>query len=108
MPARRRGGVPARAPARRVAAPGATLVAAARWVVALGDGLELPLPGAAAVAGDVALAYTLYARTGVGAREPVVVVGADPIARFLVGSCAPGARRRRSSSIRRTRRGPTG
>ncbi|HET9622910.1 MAG TPA: hypothetical protein VFP84_16170, partial [Kofleriaceae bacterium] len=57
---------------------------AGRWVVPLGDGLELAAPAAAAVAGDVALAYTLYARTGVGPREPVVVVGASPIARLLV------------------------
>lgn len=63
---------------------GTRTIAAARWLVPLGDGLELPLPGAAAVAGDVALAYTLYARTGVGPREPVVVVGSSPITRFLV------------------------
>src|SRR5688572_25486682 len=57
---------------------------ASRWVVALGDGLELPVPAAAAVAGDVATAYTLYARTGLGPREPVVIVGTNPITRFLV------------------------
>jgi 6-hydroxycyclohex-1-ene-1-carbonyl-CoA dehydrogenase len=62
----------------------ARATAAARWVVPLGDGLELASPAAAAVAGDVALAYTLYARTGVGPRDPVVVVGGSPIARFLV------------------------
>jgi 6-hydroxycyclohex-1-ene-1-carbonyl-CoA dehydrogenase len=61
-----------------------TVVAAARWVVPLADGLALPSPAGAAVAGDVVLAYTLYARTGLGPREPVVVVGADPVARFLV------------------------
>jgi D-arabinose 1-dehydrogenase-like Zn-dependent alcohol dehydrogenase len=55
-----------------------------RWVVPLDDGLEIAGPGAAAVAGDVALAYTLYARLGVGPRDPVVVVGASPVARFVV------------------------
>jgi threonine dehydrogenase-like Zn-dependent dehydrogenase len=52
--------------------------------VALADGLELPVPAAAAVAGDVTTAYTLYARTGLSSREPVVVLGTNPIARFLV------------------------
>ncbi len=56
---------------------------AARWAVPLDDGLDLPVPAGAAVAGDAALAYTLYARTGVGPREPVVVVGASSIARLL-------------------------
>jgi D-arabinose 1-dehydrogenase-like Zn-dependent alcohol dehydrogenase len=60
------------------------VIAAARWLVPLGDGLELPAPAAAAVAGDVALAYTLYARTGASPREPVVVIGESPIARFLI------------------------
>lgn len=60
------------------------IVAAARWATMLGDGLELPLPGAAVVAGDAAIAYTLYARTGLQPRDPAVVVGASPIARFLV------------------------
>jgi D-arabinose 1-dehydrogenase-like Zn-dependent alcohol dehydrogenase len=63
---------------------GTLVIAAARWVVPLDDGLELASPQAAAVAGDVALAYTLYARAGVGPRDPVVVVGATPITRFLV------------------------
>jgi D-arabinose 1-dehydrogenase-like Zn-dependent alcohol dehydrogenase len=58
--------------------------AAARWLVALGDGLELPVPAAAAVAGDVALAYTLYARANLAPRDPAIVLGATPIARFLV------------------------
>lgn len=80
----RRGGAAVCPLAVRRDALGDTVTAAGRWVVPLGDGLELPLPGAAAVAGDVALAYTLYARTGVAPRDPVVVVGASPIARFLV------------------------
>jgi D-arabinose 1-dehydrogenase-like Zn-dependent alcohol dehydrogenase len=59
------------------------VIASGRYCVPLGDGLELPVPEGAAVAGDVALAYTLYARTGVAPRDPVVVVGASPVARFL-------------------------
>jgi D-arabinose 1-dehydrogenase-like Zn-dependent alcohol dehydrogenase len=55
-----------------------------RWVVALQAGLDLPLPAAAAVGGDVTTAYTLYARTGLGPREPVVVLGATAVTRFLV------------------------
>ena len=68
---------------RRTTTPERTITAAGRWVVALGDGLELP-PAGAAVPGAVALAYTLYARTGVAPREPVVVTGASPVTRFLV------------------------
>jgi D-arabinose 1-dehydrogenase-like Zn-dependent alcohol dehydrogenase len=60
------------------------VTAAARWLVPLGDGLDLPAPAGAAAAGDAAVAYTLYARTGLSPREPVVVTGASPIARFLV------------------------
>jgi len=64
--------------------PGKRIRANARWVVALGDGLELPVPAAAAVAGDVATAYTMYARTGLGPREPAVITGATAVTRFLV------------------------
>ena len=65
--------------------PSATRIrVASRWVVALEGGLELPVPAAAAVAGDVTTAYTLYARTGLGPREPVVVVGTSAVSRFLV------------------------
>jgi len=63
---------------------GARRRASSRWVVGLEAGLELPLPAAAAVAGDVATAYTIYARTGLAPREPVVILGATAIARFLV------------------------
>jgi 6-hydroxycyclohex-1-ene-1-carbonyl-CoA dehydrogenase len=80
----RRGGAAVCPLARRRGELGATVIAAARWLVPLDDGLELPGPAAAAVAGDVALAYTLYARTGVAPREPVVVVGGSPVARFLI------------------------
>jgi L-idonate 5-dehydrogenase len=55
-----------------------------RWIVELGDGLDLPAPAAAAVGGDVALAYTLYARTGLAPRDPVVVLGDTAVTRFLV------------------------
>jgi threonine dehydrogenase-like Zn-dependent dehydrogenase len=80
----RRGGGAVCPLARRRDEIGDRVIAAGRWVVPLANGLELPLPGGAAVAGDVALAYTLYARTGLGPRDPVVVVGASPVARFLV------------------------
>ncbi|TMQ14183.1 MAG: hypothetical protein E6J91_15965 [Deltaproteobacteria bacterium] len=63
---------------------GARTTAAARWLVPLSDGLDLAVPAAAAVAGDVTAAYTLYARTGAAPRDPVVVVGATPISRFLI------------------------
>jgi 6-hydroxycyclohex-1-ene-1-carbonyl-CoA dehydrogenase len=80
----RRGGAPVCPFAKRREAIGDRLVVAGRWVVGLGDGLELPIPAGAAVAGDVAIAYTLYARTGLAPRDPVVIVGASPVARFLV------------------------
>jgi threonine dehydrogenase-like Zn-dependent dehydrogenase len=80
----RSGGAAACPLARRRDTLGATAIAAARWLVPLDGDLELPLPAAAAVAGDVATAYTLYARTGVGPRDPVVVIGASPIGRFLI------------------------
>ena len=79
----RRGGA-AVCPLGKRRAVGKRIRASSRWVVALGDGLELAVPAAAAVAGDVATAYTLYARTGLGPREPAIVVGATAIARFLV------------------------
>ncbi len=80
----RRGGNAVCPLARKRPATGPRLRASSRWLVALGDGLDLPVPAAAAVAGDVAIAYTLYARTGLGPREPAVVVGATAISRFLV------------------------
>jgi D-arabinose 1-dehydrogenase-like Zn-dependent alcohol dehydrogenase len=70
--------------AGRREALGQTAIVAGRWVVPIDDGLEIDGPAAAAVAGDVVLAYTLYARTGAHPRDPVVVVGASPIARFLI------------------------
>jgi 6-hydroxycyclohex-1-ene-1-carbonyl-CoA dehydrogenase len=80
----RRGGAPVCPLAKHRDNFAGRVIAAGRWVVMLGDGIELPLPAAAAVAGDVAIAYTMYARTGIGPREPAVVTGATPIARFVV------------------------
>jgi D-arabinose 1-dehydrogenase-like Zn-dependent alcohol dehydrogenase len=53
-------------------------------MVELGDGLDLPAPAAAAVPGDIAVAYTLYARTGLAPRDPVVVLGDTAVTRFLL------------------------
>jgi D-arabinose 1-dehydrogenase-like Zn-dependent alcohol dehydrogenase len=81
----RRGGAPVCPLARhRPALAVGRVVVAGRWVVPLDDGLELPLASAAAIAGDATLAYTLYARTGLAPREPAVVTGDGPIARYLV------------------------
>lgn len=80
----RRGGAAVCAFAKPRGPVGKRLRVATRWTVALGGGLDLPVPAAAAVAGDVTTAYTLYARTGLGPREPVVVVGGNAVARFLV------------------------
>jgi len=80
----RRGGAAVCPLAKRRDELGTRVIAAGRWLVPLDDGLPLPGPAAAAVAGDVARAYTMYARTGLGPRDPVVVVGGSPIARFLI------------------------
>jgi D-arabinose 1-dehydrogenase-like Zn-dependent alcohol dehydrogenase len=63
---------------------GARVRVSSRWAVELADGLELLLPHAAIVGGDVALAYTLYARTGLGPRDPLAITGATAVTRFLV------------------------
>ena len=80
----RRGGAAVCAHATLRGPIGKRLRVPSRWVVALQSGLDLPVPAAAAVAGDVTTAYTLYARTGLGPREPVVVLGATSVTRFLV------------------------
>jgi len=82
----RRGGAPVcpRGRVREVPGGARRMRAATRWLVALDDGLVVAGAAAAAVPGDVALAYTLYARTGVAPRDPVVVTGGDAVARFLV------------------------
>ncbi len=81
----RRGGASV-CPQMRLRAPirDGQLVAAGRWVVALDHGLEVTSPAAAAIAGDVTLAYTLYARTGLAPREPAIVTGEGDVARYLV------------------------
>jgi L-idonate 5-dehydrogenase len=80
----RRGGAPVCGQAGRRDPAAWTARVSSRWLVALGDGLELPSPAAAAVPGDLAIAYTLYARTGLAPRDPVVVTGATAITRFVV------------------------
>jgi 6-hydroxycyclohex-1-ene-1-carbonyl-CoA dehydrogenase len=83
----RRGGAAVCPSGRRRTAPlQSPVIAAARWLVTLGEpgGIDVPSPAGAVVAGDLAIAYTLYARTGIGPRDPVVVVGDSPIARHLV------------------------
>jgi L-idonate 5-dehydrogenase len=80
----RRGGAAVCVHARALDPVASTAQVSSRWLVALGDGLDLPIPAAAAVAGDLAVAYTLYARTGLAPRDPVVVTGTTPVARFLV------------------------
>jgi 6-hydroxycyclohex-1-ene-1-carbonyl-CoA dehydrogenase len=80
----RRGGAAVCPLAKRRAIAVGRVQVAARWVVALDHGLTLPAALAPVAAGELALAYTLYARTGVGPKEPVIVVGSGTIARFLV------------------------
>ncbi len=80
----RKGGAPVCPLAKRRDRLDARVTVAARWVVGLQDGLELPDAIAARVPGDIALAYTIYARTNLAPREPVVIVGTGDIARFLV------------------------
>lgn len=80
----RRGGAPVCPHATRRGVPaGGTIPVNPRWLVVLDDDMPLPRRLAAAVAGDVTLAYTLYARANVGPRDPVVVVGTDAVAAWL-------------------------
>lgn len=58
-------------------------VVPARSVVALDGDLAVPGPAAAALAGEVAIAYAMYVRGNIGPREPAVIVGDDACARFL-------------------------
>ncbi|CAN5914278.1 hypothetical protein BH11MYX2_BH11MYX2_08780 [soil metagenome] len=79
----RRGGAAVCPRARTRSAPLAPpVIAAAHWAIALGepDGVDAT---SAVVAGELAIAYTLYARTGVGPRDPVVVIGSSRIARLV-------------------------
>jgi D-arabinose 1-dehydrogenase-like Zn-dependent alcohol dehydrogenase len=73
------------------------VVARARWVcplegeLAAGPGLDGP--AAAFIGREAAWAYTMVARAGVAPGEPVVIVGAGVLARFLVQiAVAKGAR----------------
>jgi hypothetical protein len=79
----RRGGAAVCPTARRRTAATTPVIAAARWAIVLGEpnGVDASSP---VVAGDLALAYTLYARTGAGPRDPVVVVGTSRVARLLL------------------------
>jgi D-arabinose 1-dehydrogenase-like Zn-dependent alcohol dehydrogenase len=61
----------------------ARIVVPSRWVVALDGELAVPGPTAAAIAGDLAIAYAMYARSGIGPREPAVIVGDGAVAAFL-------------------------
>ncbi len=87
------------------------ITVAAKWVVPLGgelglDGAQAVVPASgdaatgaaaarpkrgpsdpaalAALGGDAVLAYTVYARSDLAPREPVVVLGTSPVTRFLV------------------------
>jgi threonine dehydrogenase-like Zn-dependent dehydrogenase len=59
------------------------VVARARWVLPLGAELDVPGPTAALIGHEAGLAYALYARAGVGPRDPTVILGDGPIARLL-------------------------
>ena len=62
--------------AERVMVPG-------RWVTALSDGLAVPGPTAAMLGADAATAYAMYARAGLGPREPTIVIGDSAVAHLL-------------------------
>jgi len=84
----RRGGAVLCAAATRLGSsgPGAlatTVTAMARWLVRLEGPLALPGPAAAALGGEIAMAYALYARAGVGPRDPAIVLGSGPRARLV-------------------------
>lgn len=59
------------------------LAAPARWLIPLEGPLAVAGAAAAVLGWEAALAYALYARAGVGPREPVVVIGDDPVASLL-------------------------
>lgn len=57
------------------------MTAAARWLCRLDGRLALPGPSPAALGGELATAYAMYARAGVDARAPTVVWGRGALAR---------------------------
>jgi D-arabinose 1-dehydrogenase-like Zn-dependent alcohol dehydrogenase len=59
------------------------LAAPARWLIPLEGPLAVAGASAAVLGWEAALAYALYARAGVGPREPVVVIGDDAVAALL-------------------------
>jgi D-arabinose 1-dehydrogenase-like Zn-dependent alcohol dehydrogenase len=71
------------------------LTAAARWLVRLEAPLDIAGPAVAALGGELSLAYALYARAGVGPREPAIVWGRGAVARaaaaILEAKGAPAA-----------------
>jgi len=56
----------------------------ARALTVIEDELGVAGPAAAAIAGEVAIAYAMYVRASIGPREPAAVIGDDVAARFLV------------------------
>lgn len=58
------------------------VIAPARWVCPLVEGLDLPGPVAALAARELPLAYAMLARAGVGPGEPVVIAGDGVVSRL--------------------------
>lgn len=80
----RRGGAVVCPHGRTLAADAAAqVVVPSRWVVVLDGELAVPGPEAAAIAGDLAIAYAMYVRANIGPREPAVIVGDDAVAQLL-------------------------
>lgn len=91
--------------------PGAlasALTAAARWLVRLDPPLDLAGPAVAALGGELALAYALYARIGVGPREPTIIAGGGVVARaaaaILAAKGAPVSADMSEHDVRRPRK----
>jgi D-arabinose 1-dehydrogenase-like Zn-dependent alcohol dehydrogenase len=60
-----------------------TITVPVRAVLPLAGGLDVPGPVAAAIGGDLAVAYAMYVRASIGPREPAIVVGDDACAAML-------------------------
>jgi threonine dehydrogenase-like Zn-dependent dehydrogenase len=84
------------------------LTAAARWLVRLEAPLDLAGPSVAALGGELALAYALYARVGVGPREPTLILGSGVVARavaaILAAKGAPVSADMSEHDVRRPRK----